>query len=85
MKGREFIKGLNRRLQGQYNYYGIRDMQSLQRFYRWAIACSLKWLNRRGGERKSFTWKAFPNALVRLGVAEPVFTDKQGQHRVFAW
>jgi RNA-directed DNA polymerase len=59
-------------------------MKSLMQFYNWAIECSFKWLNRRGGKRKSFTWKAFKKALDRLGVVEPLFTEKQGQHKVFA-
>ncbi len=64
LKGREFIKALNRRLRGHYNYYGMKEnMKLLTRFYNWAIECSFKWLNRRGGKRKSFTWKAFILAL----------------------
>ena len=85
LKGRAFIKGLNRRLQGHYNYYGVKgNMKSLRQFYNWAIGCSFKWLNRRGGKRKSFTGKAFNRALERLGIAMPEFTEKQRQHRVFA-
>jgi len=85
LKGREFIKALNRRLQGHYNYYGLKgNMKFLRRFYNWAMECSFKWLNRRGGKRKSFTWKAFNRAIERLGVAEPMVTEKQRQHRVYA-
>ncbi len=85
LKGREFIKALNRRLQGHYNYYGLKgNMKCLRRFYNWAMECSFKWLNRRGGKRKSFTWKAFNRAIERLGVAEPMVTEKQRQHRVYA-
>jgi len=85
LKGREYIKALNRRLRGHYNYYGMRgNMKFLSRFYRWAIGCSFKWLNRRGGKRKSFTWKAFLSALNRLEVAKPLFTETQRQHRVWA-
>ena len=44
LKGREFIKGLNRRLQGHYNYYGLKgNLKSLKRFYSWAIECTFKW------------------------------------------
>lgn len=85
LKGREFIEGLNRRLRGHYNYYGLKsNMNSLKSFYRWAMTCSFKWLNRRGGKHKSFTWKAFNQAIERLGVAEPAFTEKQRRHRVYA-
>ncbi len=67
LKGREYIKALNRRLQGHYNYYGMKgNMKLLTRFYRWAIGCSFKWLNCRGGKRKSFTWKVFLLVLIQL-------------------
>ena len=83
--GQEFIKGLNRRLRGHYNYYGIKgNLHSLYRFYDWAITCSYKWLNRRGGKKRSFTWKAFKRALERVNVAVPMVTEKQRLHRVFA-
>ncbi|MGH8550506.1 MAG: group II intron maturase-specific domain-containing protein [Methylococcales bacterium] len=37
LKGKQFIKELNRRLQGHYNYYGLRgNSDSLYRFYKWA-------------------------------------------------
>lgn len=84
LPGREFITGLNRRLRGHYNYYGLRgNSRSLWRFYQWAIECSFKWLNRRGGKRRSFTWKVFTQALKRLGVARPRITEQKYQHAVF--
>ncbi len=85
LPGREFIKGLNRRLRGHYNYYGLRgNLHSLNRFYNWAIECTFKWLNRRGGKKKSFTWNTFNRALERVGVVAPMVTEKQRQHRVYA-
>ena len=85
LPGRAFITGLNRRLLGHYNYYGLRgNSRSLWRFYQWAIECSFKWLNRRGGKRRSFTWKTFTQALKRLGVARPRITEQKHQHAVFA-
>ena len=85
LKGKQFIKELNRRLQGHYNYYGLRgNSASLYRFYTWAVQCAFKWLNRRGGQRKSFTWAAFTRALDRLGIALPVITEVKRQHRVYA-
>jgi hypothetical protein len=69
-----FFKGLNRRLRGHYNYYGVRgNSRSLYRFYDWAMACCFKWLNRRGGKRRSFTWEQFSQVLERL---------KIGDHRI---
>ncbi|MGF1615203.1 MAG: hypothetical protein ACFCVA_15215 [Gammaproteobacteria bacterium] len=61
-----------------------RNSRSLYRFYQWAIEWSFKWLNRRGGKRKRFTWKAFNEALKRLGVARPRITEPKRQHGVFA-
>ena len=85
LKGRAFIKALNRQLQGHYNYYGLMgNLRSLKCFYNWVIECAFKWLNRRGGKRKRFTWAAFNRALERVGVAVPVFTEKKRQHRVYA-
>ena len=85
LAGREFITGLNRRLMGHYNYYGLRgNSRSLYRFYQWSIECVFKWLNRRGGKRRSFTWASFTQALKRVGVAVPRITEKQRQHVVFA-
>jgi RNA-directed DNA polymerase len=85
LKGREFIKALNRRLQGHYNYYNIPgNLGSIWRFYFWALECAFKWLNRRGGKRKSFTWKVFNRAIELLGIAKPKMRIVNRQHRVFA-
>jgi group II intron reverse transcriptase/maturase len=85
LPGRQFIKELNRRLQGHYQYYGLRgNSESIYRFYRWAKECAFKWLNRRGGKKSSFTWEAFTQALERLGIARPTITEPKRQHRVFA-
>ena len=74
--GREFFRGLNARLRGHYNYYGIRgNFLSLQRFYGWAIKCAYKWLNRRGGKRKSFNWETFKQVLARVGIERPRITE----------
>jgi group II intron reverse transcriptase/maturase len=84
LPGRQFIAGLNRRLRGHYNYYGVRgNSRSLYRFYQWAIDTAFKWLNRRGGKRRSFTWGAFNRALKRYGVAVPRITEQQRLHRVY--
>jgi len=60
LKGENFIKALNRKLHGHYNYYNVPgNLQSLWRLYNWVVECAFKWLNRRGWKRKSFTWKVF--------------------------
>ena len=85
LPGREFIKGLNRRLLGHYNYYGLRgNSRGLWCFFHTAVESAFKWLNRRGGKRKSFTWPAFNRALQKLGIARPRITEKPSAQPVFA-
>ena len=85
LKGIKFIKALNRRLHGHYNYYSVvGNLRSLWRFYSWAVECSFKWLNRRGGKRKSFTWKVFTKAIERLGLAKPKLPLATKRHLVFS-
>jgi len=85
LKGMKFITALNRRLRGHYNYYSVvGNSRSLWRFYSWAVQCSFKWLNRRGGKRKSFTWKVFSRAIDRLGIAKPKLPVATKRHRVFS-
>ena len=84
LKGIAYIKALNRKLRGHYNYYSVvGNANSLWRFYRWAVDCSFKWLNRRGGKRKSFTWKVFHRALDRLGIAKPKLPTAPKPRKVF--
>lgn len=85
LKGAEFIKALNRKLRGHYNYYNVPgNLESLWRFYQWAVECSYKWLNRRGGKRKSFTWKVFTKAIENLRIAKPKMVMVNRKHRAFA-
>lgn len=75
-RGRDFFHGLNARLRGHYNYYGVRgNYKSLERFYRWAIDNAFKWLNRRGGQRRSYNWETFSQVLTRVGIAKPRITE----------
>jgi len=85
LKGKYYIEALNKRLRGHYNYYSVvGNLRSLWRFYGWAVQCSFKWLNRRGGKRKSFTWKAFAHAIECLGIAKPKLPQATiRSHRVF--
>lgn len=84
MPVREFFSGLNLRLRGHYNYYGVRgNSRSLSRFFDWATACAFKWLNRRGGKRRSFTWPRFTQVLELLQIARPRITEIR-RPRVFA-
>jgi RNA-directed DNA polymerase len=82
---REFVEGLNRRLRGHYNYYGVRgNSQSLKKYYGWAIRNVFKWLNRRGGKRGSYTWAAFSKALKQLGVVSPRIVEQKQRYAVYA-
>ena len=85
LRGIKFITALNRRLRGHYNYYSVvGNLKSLRRYYNWAIECAFKWLNRRGGKRKSFNWKVFTKAIDRLGIAKPKMPVRTKRHRVFS-
>jgi hypothetical protein len=76
LPGREFCRQLNIRLQGHYQYYGVRgNFHSLQRFFRGAIQNAYKWLNRRGGKRKSYTWEQYTQVLDRVKIARPRLTE----------
>lgn len=76
---------LNRKLVGHYNYFGVRSNEkALHSFYQWTIGCAYKWLNRRGGKRRSFTWAQFNAALKKLEVAWPRTAEKARAHVVFA-
>ncbi len=55
LPGRQFIKELNRKLAGHYNYFGIRSHEkALVSYFSRANACAFEWLNRRGGKGRSF-------------------------------
>jgi hypothetical protein len=85
LPGRQFVKELNRKLVDHYNYYGMRSNEkALGSFYTHAIRCAFKWLNRRGGKRRSFNWSEFKVALDKLNVATPRIVEKQREHKVFA-
>ena len=72
LPGREFVRGLNRRINGRYNYYGLRgNSHGLWSFYKTAVESTFKWPNRRGGKRQSFAWSWFNLALGTCGVAKP--------------
>jgi hypothetical protein len=84
LPGQEFSQRLNARLRGHYHYDGVRgNSRSLHRFFHWVIDCTFKWLNRRGGKRKSFTWEQFNRILDRVKIACPRITEVK-RRRVFA-
>jgi len=84
LSGKEFFRRLNVRLRGHYNYYGLRgNSHSLYRFFQWAMECTYKWLNRRGGKRKSFSKARFYEILDLVPIARPRITEIR-HRRVFA-
>ncbi len=84
LPGKEFFRRLNARLRGHYNYYGVRgNSLSLYRFFKWAMECTFKWLNRRGGKRRSFNRRRFYEILELVHIAKPLIR-KENRRRVFA-
>jgi group II intron reverse transcriptase/maturase len=84
LPGRAFFQRLNARLRGHYNYYGVRgNSRALNRVFNWAMDCTFKWLNRRSGTRKSYTWEQFTRVLDRVKIARPCITEVS-RRRVFA-
>ena len=84
LPGREFFQRLDARLRGHYNYYGVRgNSRSLNRFFNWAMDCTFKWLNRRGGKQRSYTWEQFTHVLDRVKIARPRIMEVP-RRRVFA-
>ena len=85
LPGAQFVSGLKRRLQGHYNYYGLNgNSRSLGVFYTQVMQHVLKWLNRRGGKRRSHTWASFKAACKRLEIPKPRITETQRRHVVYA-
>ena len=71
VKVSEQFARLNAKLRGYYNYYGVHgNSASLSYFFRAVIHIHLKWLNRRG-QRKSYTWAGYKEALKHFKVELP--------------
>jgi RNA-directed DNA polymerase len=84
LPGRDFFQRLNARLRGHYHYYGVRgNSGALHRFFNWAMDCTFKWLNRRGGKRRSYTWEQFTQVLDRVKIERPRITEVK-RRRVMA-
>lgn len=71
----EHFAELNVKLQGYYNYYGIKgNYRSLSEFH-WIVVQSLyKWLNRRS-QRKSYTVEKFTKVLKFYNIVKPRITE----------
>jgi group II intron reverse transcriptase/maturase len=72
---RKLLKTLNRKLRGNYNYYGvIGNYESIYKFFRHAMRILKKWLNRRS-QRRSFNNKRFWAMLNRHQIERPRITQ----------
>jgi group II intron reverse transcriptase/maturase len=77
-----FLKMLNAKLRGHYQYYGVRgNSRSLWTFYEEVMKMVFKWLNRRS-QRKSYNWEMFKRLLSRIRLAKPRITESKRLHRV---
>jgi RNA-directed DNA polymerase len=77
-----FLKMLNAKLRGHYQYYGVRgNSRSLWEFYDEVMKMLFKWLNRRS-QRRSYNWEMFKRLLSRIGLARPSITESKRLHRV---
>jgi hypothetical protein len=74
--GKAFFSGRNARLRGHYNDDGVHGTSNaLHRFFDWAMTCAFKWLNRRGGKRRSFSWPRFTRLLDAVPIERPRMTE----------
>jgi hypothetical protein len=82
--GQAFFSGLKARLRGHDNDDGVHgNSHALHRFFGWAMTCAFKWLNRRGGTRRSFSWQRFTRLLDAVPIARPCMTELS-RRRVYA-
>jgi len=74
---RDFFKTLNAKLRGHYNFYGVKgNFLSLKVFFKGSMNIVFKWLNRRGGKRRSFTKAGFSDLLTRMKIELPRITER---------
>jgi hypothetical protein len=84
LPGQAFFNGLNARLRGHYRDDGVHgNSGALSRFFAWATAGAFKWLNRRGGKRRSFRWARFTQILDAIHIERPRITEVR-RRRMFA-
>jgi RNA-directed DNA polymerase len=82
---KELFQHLNASLVGHYNYYGLRgNYRSLERMFTWVVKCAFKWLNRRGGKRRSYNWDRFNTVLKVVNIARPRITEVRAMRKLFA-
>ncbi len=68
---RELMRELKSKLQGYYNYYGVKgNSRGLRQFYAEAMPILMKWLNRRS-QKKSLKWDGFKEMLKHFKIPLP--------------
>ena len=66
-----FMKRLNRKLKGTYNYFAVSDnSRSLTKLYREIRKLVFKWLNRRS-QKRSYNWEGFIKFLSETPIVKP--------------
>ena len=74
--GKAFFSGLKARWRGHDHDDGVHgNANALPRFLDWAMTWAVKWLNRRGGKRRSFSWQRFTRLLDAVPIERPRLTD----------
>lgn len=72
---KEIWDNLKLKLAGHYNYYGVSgNFGRIMSYYEDVRKLTFKWLNRRGGQRRSFNWEGFEQYLSFNPLPKPKLT-----------
>lgn len=72
---KEIWANLKLKLAGHYNYYGVSgNFGRIKSYYEDVRKLTFKWLNRRGGQRRSFSWEGFEKYLSFNPLPKPKLT-----------
>ena len=84
LPGQAFFNGLKARLRGHDRSSGVHgNAGALSRVVAWALQWAFKWLNRRGGTRRRFSWARFTQILDAIPIERPRLTEVR-RRRMFA-
>ena len=79
----DLIKGLNAKLRGYYNYFGmLGNSKSLASFF-YRIKGLLFWTLNRRGQKRSYNWKEYEAMLHGHGILWPRIVEKKTMQNVF--
>lgn len=72
---KEIWDNLKLKLTGHYNYYGVSgNFGRIMSYYEDVRKLTFKWLNRRGGQRRSFSWEGFEKYISFNPLPKPKLT-----------